>query len=93
MRHILHYHIHDVEPYINWLYFFHAWDIPQSEREGLLKDAKALLCEMDGSCLTHAIVGIYEAWSEGDDIVVADTVRLPMLRQQQGETCLCLSDF
>ncbi|MCD7721610.1 MAG: 5-methyltetrahydrofolate--homocysteine methyltransferase, partial [Prevotellaceae bacterium] len=92
MRHILHYHIHDVEPYINWLYFFHAWDTPKSETEGLLKDAKALLCEMDGSCLTHAIVGIYEAWSEGDDIVVADTVRLPMLRQQQGETCLCLSD-
>lgn len=93
MRHILHYHIHDVEPYINWLYFFHAWDIPQSEAEGLLQEAKAMLREIDGSCLTHALVGIYEAWSEGDDIVVDGTVRLPMLRQQQGETCLCLSDY
>ncbi|MCD8266197.1 MAG: hypothetical protein LUC33_03485 [Prevotellaceae bacterium] len=167
MRHILHYHIHDVEPYINWLYFFHAWDTPKGETEGWLNDAKAMLKEMDDTCLTHAIVGIHEAWSEGDDIVVlvcphpkpfpgrlsvpivvgsqalacrsrnallwcalpsgkglvaslrelsrfaptvcpspkpsparglsrfapTDTVRLPMLRQQQGETCLCLSDY
>ncbi len=25
MTHTLTYHIHEVEPYINWLYFFHAW--------------------------------------------------------------------
>ncbi len=24
----IHYHIHEVMPYINWLYFFHAWGFP-----------------------------------------------------------------
>lgn len=28
MSHVLHFHIHEVAPYINWLYFFHAWGFP-----------------------------------------------------------------
>lgn len=28
MIHTLTYHIHDVAPYINWIYFFHAWGFP-----------------------------------------------------------------
>ena len=28
MTHTLTYHIHDVAPYINWIYFFHAWGFP-----------------------------------------------------------------
>ena len=30
MTHTLTYHIHDVAPYINWIYFFHAWGFPPS---------------------------------------------------------------
>ena len=28
MTHTLHYRIHEVVPYINWIYFFHAWGFP-----------------------------------------------------------------
>ena len=28
MRHNLSFHLHEVAPYINWLYFFHAWGFP-----------------------------------------------------------------
>lgn len=28
MREVLHYKIHTIAPYINWLYFFHAWGFP-----------------------------------------------------------------
>ena len=28
MTQTLHYAIHDVAPYINWIYFFHAWGFP-----------------------------------------------------------------
>lgn len=28
IRYTLHFSIHDVAPYINWLYFFHAWGFP-----------------------------------------------------------------
>lgn len=28
MIHTLHYALHEVEEYINWIYFFHAWDFP-----------------------------------------------------------------
>ena len=28
MTHTLTYRIHEVAPYINWIYFFHAWGFP-----------------------------------------------------------------
>ena len=31
MTQTLHYAIHDVAPYINWIYFFHAWGFPPRE--------------------------------------------------------------
>ena len=140
----LHYQLHEVAPYINWLYFFNAWGFPprygnvaqlhdcpscraqwlasfaeeekQKAREAmqLYDDALALLRELEGKARTHAIVGLYEANGEGEDIVlhldeelrikreelrindvsdIRSTIRLPMLRQQHGETCLCWADF
>ena len=45
---------------------------------------------------THAILGLFEANSDGDDIIVGD-VRMPMLRQQRpskgSKWCLCLADY
>ena len=46
MRKVLTYAIHDVEPYINWLYFYHAWQVGQkgaAEREALDSDAREML--------------------------------------------------
>ena len=99
MRKVLSYAIHEVEPYINWLYFYHAWQMGKKTEEGrkeLHDDALAMLRDFDRHYATHAVVGIYEANSEGDDII-AGGERIPMLRQQTPDpvtgACLSLADF
>ena len=98
------YTISEVAPYINWSYFFHAWNVgrgAKSEELGvrseLHREAEMMLQEFDGKYHTHATYGLFEANSEDDDIIVEQGVRLPMLRQQhpsrKGEPCLCLADF
>ena len=45
----LDYNINDVRPYINWIYFFHAWSMngkPEEEKEKLRKDAETMLDDM-----------------------------------------------
>ena len=93
----LDYDIHEVRPYINWLYFYFAWGLsgkPESEKQELRKDAEAMLDAWEGRHKTHSIVRILPANSDGDDILV-DGVRLPTLRQQHtvdGAPFLCLCD-
>lgn len=95
----LHYGINDVRPYINWLYFFHAWGLagkPQAEKDKLRGDAEAMLDAMHERYRTHAVFGLFDANSDGDDLLLGD-VRIPMLRQQHpasaGNPNLCLADF
>ena len=99
MREVIHYAVSEVEPYINWLYFDHAWQMNgqlQGERNQLRQDADHLLREWASAYHTHAVVGLYDANSEGDDLLVGD-MHLPMLRQQQPDptagACMCLADF
>lgn len=99
MRKILTYKIHEIEPYINWLYFFHAWGLsgkPVSEQEKLQAEAREMLAKMDTICPVYALFRLFEANSDGDDIVLQGE-RLPMLRQQKptpdGTPNLCLADF
>ncbi len=145
----LHYELHEVEPYVNWLYFFNAWGFPArygnvarihdcpscraqwlasfpdaekpkaQEAMKLYDDALVLLHNLDGQIQTHAIVGLYEANGENENILLKQgmkvkdeglrvkgeeqslqlafsqelDIRLPLLRQQHGETCLCWADF
>ncbi len=67
------------------------------EAAELYKEATAILHEMDAGIQSHAIVGLYPANSQGNDILLWDDDGrehvLPMLRQQQGEVCLCMSDY
>ncbi len=82
----------------NWMQSF-----PEEERDKaaeairLFKEAQTVIDEMDERFRSHALVGLFDANSHGDDILLwtdeGDEVRLPMLRQQSGELCLCLSDF
>ena len=92
------YRISDLKDYINWVYFFHAWSLPQHSEEGqrLYEEAQKMLQRLQPYLKVKTAVEILPAWSEGDDIVVqpmrpcecgqshpyGDPVRLPMLRQQ-----------
>ena len=43
---VLTYAIHDVTPYINWIYFFHAWGFrPKEEDRAKASEAMQLLKE------------------------------------------------
>ena len=102
-RKILAYEISEVTPYINWLYFYHAWGLsgkPKGEKEKMQNEALGMLESWQGKYHTHGIFRLLEANSEGDDIVLFDgsfITRIPMLRQQkassEGEPNLCLADF
>lgn len=99
MLHTFNYTLLEVAPYINWGYFFHAWGLsgkPQQEKDRLQAEAELMLKDMDQQFHTHAIVGLFDANADGDDIII-DGQRLPMLRQQKpsapGQPNLCLADF
>ncbi|HEY9551887.1 MAG TPA: vitamin B12 dependent-methionine synthase activation domain-containing protein, partial [Prevotella sp.] len=93
------YNIADIEPYINWLYFYHAWGMtgkPAEEKQKLRDDATAMLHSWNGRYHTRGLFELFDANSDGDDLLLGN-VRIPMLRQQPvvGSTkpCLCLTDF
>ena len=95
----LEYSIADVVPYINWLYFFHAWGLsgkPEAEKNALREEAMQMLASMETRYATHAVFGLFDANADGDDIII-DGLRFPMLRQQtpteEGQPTLCLADF
>jgi len=95
----LSYDIDEVRPYINWIYFFHAWSMngkPDAERQRLRDDAEQVLDSWQGRYHTHAVFELMEANSDGDDLLLGG-VRIPMLRQQKpmapGTPNLCLADF
>lgn len=120
MIHIKKYAIARLVPYINWVYFFHAWGMPPRfstiaqvhdcpgcrgawlaqfpqddiaqarEAQKLFDDAKGMLNElMERQFAVHAIVGLYPAWSEGDDVKIIvendDAVRLQNKNKETGQ--------
>lgn len=96
------YDISELVPYINWPYFFFAWQVRDAaEKERLRHEAEIVLAQLDGHYHTYALFELYAAHADGDDIVISapepqngHNARLPLLRQQQGQPpFLCLSDF
>ncbi len=94
-----HYAISELRPYINWLYFYHAWSMtgkPGVERERLRRDADRLLDAWQDRFHTHAHFALLPANGDGDDLLLGGE-RIPMLRQQRpsvpGGPFLCLADF
>ena len=91
------YQISEIAPYINWAYFYHAWGMsgkPESEKEKLRQEAETALRQIDGTYQTFGLFELFDANTDGDDIIVLSSIRIPCLRQQQpGSDCLCLSDF
>ena len=100
---IISYDISELIPYINWPYFFFAWQVKEpSEKDRLRQEAEALLQQLEGEYHAYGLFELFDAHSDGDDIVVckgarsqeSGVSRIPCLRQQQGNPpYLCLSDF
>ena len=98
-RHIFHYEISEVAPYIDWSYLLHAWGLTgkatEHTAEEIINDAKAILDETEGKYRTHALFALCEAKGSDDDIIIEER-KIPLLRQQHTQTDkpnLCLSDF
>lgn len=91
------YQINELEPYINWVYFFFAWKVqPESdEAQGLKIEARKMLHSLNAHYSVKAVFELFKCNSLGDDIVLQHPAdcpccrmnprmigRLPMLRQQ-----------
>lgn len=97
------YSISELTPFINWLYFYHAWGLsgkPREDKEKMKQEALQMLASWEEKFHTHAIFKLFEVCSEGDDLIFflsEKKLRFPMLRQQHpsapGEPNLCLADF
>jgi 5-methyltetrahydrofolate--homocysteine methyltransferase len=87
----------DLVPFIDWQFFFAAWEL-KGRFPAILKDAtvgaaatelyghaQALLKQIvDGKLIrARGVYGFWQAHSEGDDLVLENGVRFPMLRQQE----------
>ena len=82
---VLTYTIHEVAPYINWIYFFHAWGFQPKEKERakaaeamqLFKEANQMLNQLDKNYHVHIIFRLCEANADGDNpfLCLSDFVR------------------
>ncbi len=96
--------------YINWKPFFTAWQLTGNNTEckmhqvsieaaKLLDDAKKALefLEKEANDSIKARIGLWKAYSSGDDIIIDDRTTIATLRQQHtdsgGKCTLSLADF
>jgi 5-methyltetrahydrofolate--homocysteine methyltransferase len=78
--------------YIDWQFLFHAWELKgkfpkileQPAAKELFDEARELLAEIvrEQWFQARGVYGFWPAHAEGDDVVLADGTRFPMLRQQ-----------
>lgn len=91
------YDISQLRDYINWPYFYHAWQLKDAEQqEAIRREAMKALDGIEGRYRVYALFALGDANAEGDDIVFEGT-RIPMLRQQHpvgsDNPNICMSDF
>lgn len=87
--------ISDIEKYIDWDIFLHNWKVKETSKEKeILEDAKKHLELLKNKNLKiTARYGIFNVEKKPNDILTIDGLDLPMVRTQQWETSLSLSDF
>ena len=97
----------ELRQYIDWQFFFHAWELKgkfpaileQPAARELYDDATGLLDEIvrDRSLQARGTHGFWPAHAAGDDIVLEQGTRFPMLRQQaawgDSRPNRCLADY
>ncbi|MGH3134568.1 MAG: methionine synthase, partial [Gaiellaceae bacterium] len=85
-----------LRPYIDWTFFFHAWELKgrfpaildDPSKGEVARDLYAAANELldgivaQGSLEARGVYGFWPASAEGDDVVTGGGVRFPMLRQQ-----------
>jgi 5-methyltetrahydrofolate--homocysteine methyltransferase len=84
--------LEDLLPYVDWQFFFHAWELKgkypaileRPEARALFDDAQRLLDEIVAHRLLEArgVHGFWRAAADGDDVVLEDGPRFCFLRQQ-----------
>ena len=93
--------------YIDWQFFFHAWELKgkfpaildEPAARELFDDAQKLLDEIerDGLLRARGVYGFWPAAADGDDVVLEDDTRFCFLRQQaahgDSRPNRCLADF
>ena len=90
------YDISTLVPYINWAYFYFAWQLKdEANKQRMRSEAESFLESIQGKYYAHALFKIVDAHAEGDDIIIEENgKRLPFLRQQEANSeFLCLADF
>jgi 5-methyltetrahydrofolate--homocysteine methyltransferase len=98
----------EVAKYIDWTFFFAAWDLPGKYPEilqhpdrgaaarDLFANGKKLLDEIiaKGSLEANVAYGFFPAHSEGNDVVLESGEKFTFLRQQmKGDVHRCLADY
>ena len=66
------YRISELIPFINWLYFYHAWGLsgkPKADKEKIKQEALQMLASWEEKYHTHTIFKLFEVGSEGDDLI------------------------
>lgn len=95
----LHFTIKEIIPYINWVYFYHAWGVKEEQGKDIRHEAETLLHKWETE-QKHTLfrTRLFQAHSSGEDILLYDdktnnvAYTIPLLRQQQAPF-LCLADF
>jgi 5-methyltetrahydrofolate--homocysteine methyltransferase len=101
----------DLRETIDWTPFFRAWELAGNypailddavvgeSARNLFADAQAMLDTIIAEkwLTAKGVVGLWSCRRDGDDILLDDGTRLPMLRQQirkrEGRANMCLADF
>lgn len=65
------YRIHDLQPYINWAYFYHAWQLHDPvEQQKNRAEAEDILHHLDDKYQVYALFELFDCHSHGDDVVI-----------------------
>lgn len=94
-----HIDIATVRPFINWTYFYNCWKTPADtpEAAALRGSAETLLDTLaTAGAAMQARVALLPAYSDSDDSIVINGVKVPTPRQKPSATreeCLALCDF
>lgn len=97
--HRVHISVEEVAQMVNWIPFYSAWGLKPGSDEATEMQREAIneiSAMIQEDCGVNAVVGLWSAYSEGDDIVIDNRVRIATLRQQRKSVRgqqIALSDY